>query len=260
MYALLSVLIVLSLSLLIVRVGTVALTMTGLSEDVASLQSLSAFTGAGFTTEEAEQVVNYPSRRTVIKHLVRLGNVGLITGIASLVLSFVDPVGRLSTLLTLIAATAAITLLARSRWLNELVTPVIRWALERRSEAFAPRDYTGLLKLDRDYSVADLEIREGEWPADERIGDLQLRSEEGVVVLGIRREDGTYIGAPGGEHEIRAGDTIIAYGQTDRLRELAERGEDDDEARESAKRAHTELLNREEAMDPARRSVVPGRE
>ena len=256
MYALLSVLIVLSLSLLIVRVGTVALTMTGLSQDVASMQSLSAYTGAGFTTEEAERAVNYPARRAVIKHLMRLGNVGLITGIASLVLSFVDPVGRLSTLIALVTATIAIALLARSRWLNELVTPAIRWALRRRSEAFRPRDYTGLLNLDRDYSVADIEIQEGEWLADERIGDLDLRSQEGVVVLGIRREDGTYLGAPGGEHELRAGDTIIAYGQTDRLRELADRGEDDDAAHEAAKRSHTEMQNREEAMDPARQTIA----
>ena len=65
MYALVSLLLVASLSLLVIRVGSVALSMTGLSEEVASFQSLSAFSGAGFTTEEAERTIAYPARRRV---------------------------------------------------------------------------------------------------------------------------------------------------------------------------------------------------
>ncbi len=49
MFAVISLLAILSLSMLIVRIGAVALTMTGLSRDTASLQALSAFSGAGFT-------------------------------------------------------------------------------------------------------------------------------------------------------------------------------------------------------------------
>jgi hypothetical protein len=54
---------VLVLSLLITRVATVALTMTGLSQEAARFQARSAFTGTGFTTKEAEDVVNHPVRR-----------------------------------------------------------------------------------------------------------------------------------------------------------------------------------------------------
>jgi Trk-type K+ transport system membrane component len=45
-------------SLLAVRVGATALMMTGLSWDTASFQAYSAFFGVGFTTREAEMVVN----------------------------------------------------------------------------------------------------------------------------------------------------------------------------------------------------------
>lgn len=53
-------LIVLTLSLVITRIATVALTMTGLSSEAAEFQARSAFTGTGFTTAEAEKIVNHP--------------------------------------------------------------------------------------------------------------------------------------------------------------------------------------------------------
>jgi len=56
-------LIVLALSLVLTRVATVALAMTGLSHEVAKFQARSAFTGTGFTTREAENVVDHPVRR-----------------------------------------------------------------------------------------------------------------------------------------------------------------------------------------------------
>jgi len=54
MYALLSLVVILALSILTVRVGTIALELTGTSRDVASFQAVSAFSGGGFTTQEAE--------------------------------------------------------------------------------------------------------------------------------------------------------------------------------------------------------------
>ena len=53
-------LIVLTLSLVITRIATVALTMTGLSSEAAEFQARSAFTDTGYTTPEAEKIVNHP--------------------------------------------------------------------------------------------------------------------------------------------------------------------------------------------------------
>ena len=78
---------VLALSLILTRVATVALTMTGLSEEVAKFQARSAFTGTGFTTKEAENVVNHPVRRKIIGMLMIIRSAGLVTIILSLILS-----------------------------------------------------------------------------------------------------------------------------------------------------------------------------
>lgn len=254
MYALVSLILVVSLSMLIVRTGTVALTMTGLSKDVASFQSLSAYSGAGFTTEEAEEITAYPARRRVVKTLIRLGSVGLVTSIATLVLSFTDPTARLERLVVLLGAAAVLVGLARSRLFHSLLTPLIKRALGRTA-TFEVRDYLGLLNLDREFTVADLTVQEESWLADKRLDELELRSNEGINVLGIRREDGTFIGAPNGEHELTPGDTVIAYGQRDRLVELAERSVGDEAAHERAKDAYQRLIARERRLDPEQRET-----
>src|ERR671930_157063 len=51
--AAISVVIVVLVSLLVARIGTVALTLTGLSRESARFQARSAFFGVGFTTVDA---------------------------------------------------------------------------------------------------------------------------------------------------------------------------------------------------------------
>ncbi|HET7324317.1 MAG TPA: hypothetical protein VFJ06_08300 [Halococcus sp.] len=62
--------------------------MTGLSPEVASFQAASAFSGAGYTTEEAEQTVTTPERRKIIKTLIRLGSLSLLGALIPLIGSF----------------------------------------------------------------------------------------------------------------------------------------------------------------------------
>ena len=50
MGAALSILVLLSVSVFVVRLASVALRLTGLPEGVARFQALSAFTGTGYTT------------------------------------------------------------------------------------------------------------------------------------------------------------------------------------------------------------------
>lgn len=255
MYALISLFVVASLSMLVIRIGTVALAMTGLSEEIASFQSLSAFSGAGFTTEEAERTLAYPSRRTVVKTLIRLGSIGAITAISSLVISFTNAPRALERVGLLIAGSVVLAAVARSQRFNRALTPLIERGLRRTAE-LELRDYTSLLHLHRDYRVADLSVGEDAWLADEPLAHLDL-PEEGIVVLGIRRSDGTYVGAPDPDHRIQPGDTLVAYGQQDRLRELAERSAGDEDAHEEAKRAHERMLEVERELDPEIDSTAP---
>ncbi len=75
---------------LVVRVVTVALTLTGLSPAVARFQARSVWTGTGFTTAESEQIVKHPVRRRIVSLLMIVRSAGVVTAMAALILSFVD--------------------------------------------------------------------------------------------------------------------------------------------------------------------------
>lgn len=98
MAPILSLLLVVSISILITRVATVALTHTGLSREAARFQARSAFTGVGFTTQESEKVVNHPVRRRVVLGLMLVGNAGIVTAVSSLILTFTRLEGGSSSL------------------------------------------------------------------------------------------------------------------------------------------------------------------
>lgn len=86
--AIVSFLSVLGLSLLIARIATVALTLTGVSREIARFQARSALTGTGFTTTEAETIVGHPVRRRIVMYPMVLRNAGLVTAVSSFILSF----------------------------------------------------------------------------------------------------------------------------------------------------------------------------
>lgn len=72
MLSIVSLLLILTLSILITRIATVALTHTGLSREAARFQARSAFTDVGFTTSESEKVVNHPERRRKYRFCVEV--------------------------------------------------------------------------------------------------------------------------------------------------------------------------------------------
>ena len=72
-------------------------------------------------------------------------------------------------------------------------------------------------------------------------------------MLGIERSDGSYLGAPRPDAEIRPGDALIVYGREHRLEELSGREAGDNQAREDAVEDHEERLDeRNERAEGAR--------
>jgi len=152
--ALISLLTVISLSLLITRIATVALALTGLSREAAKFQARSAFTGVGFTTNEAEQVVSHPVRRRILMLLMLLGNVGVITTISSLILTFLNTASNQQWLvrsLILGIGLAVMWVLATSKWIDRYLSRLINWALHRWT-TLNVQDYASLLRLSGDYT------------------------------------------------------------------------------------------------------------
>lgn len=246
--ALSGLLVVILISLLITRVATVALTLTGLSRESARFQARSALSGVGFTTGEAEAVVNHPVRRRVVMVLMLLGGAGTVTVMGALFLSFAnaDASQRTTRLAMLLGGLVALWLLARSAWVDRRLSGLIARALERWTDLDA-RDYAALLHLSGPYTVMEMAVGAGDWLAGRTLGELALR-DEGIIVLGISRPNGTYLGAPRFDTDIRANDTLVLYGRSPRLCELDRRpaGETGDERHAAAVEEHRALLAEEE--------------
>lgn len=226
MIAAISLLVVLTVSVTVTRIASVALTHTGLARETARFQARSAFTGVGFTTNEAENVVNHPVRRRILMLLMLLGNAGIVTAVSSTMLTFVDTkdtnaAGWLWRVIILIVGIALLWTAAWSRWLDRHLSRIIKRMFQRWTDLDV-RDYSSLLHLGGEYAVAELQAQEGDWLADRSLAELRLR-EEGVIVLGVQTPDGEYHGAPTRKTSIRSGDVLLLYGRQSSLSSLDSR-------------------------------------
>ena len=224
MYGVVILFVVALVSLLMTRVATVALTATGMPSVAARFQARSALSGVGFTTSEAERVVSHPARRRIIMALMLAGNVGLVTAVAGLLGSFLNTPDAGRGLLRgslLVVGLAVVYAISKSRWVDRRLSALIgRW-LERYTDLDV-RDYAALLHISGDYAVKELAVQPGSWLTEGSLGDLRLH-DEGVLVLGIVKPDGTYEGAPGPHTRLEEDQTVILYGETGKVGELAER-------------------------------------
>ena len=225
MIAIVTLLCVLTFSLFVTRVATVALSHTGLSREAAQFQARSAFTGVGFTTNESEKVVNHPVRRRILMNLMLVGNAGIVTAVSSLILTFLSldgPTSRTALSIGLLTV-GLLTLLwlASNEWVDRRFSVLIGWMLKRFTKLDV-KDYDSLLQLNGDYRVTELFVEPNDWLASKTLAATSLR-DEGVNVLGIKRSDGLFEGNPSGETTIRPHDNVVLYGRVSALERLDHR-------------------------------------
>lgn len=217
-YYLVPTLIAVVVSLLIVRIGAIALMLTGLSFDKAKFQALSAFTGTGFTTREAERVVNNSRRRKIVSLLMILGNAGIVTVIVTATSSFARVEGLQSGLhlLALLAGLGLIFLIVRNT------------SIAQRLEAFAEARMGRLKIFDDDITVDELlhlsegcgVVRVGLMENSPFVGQTLSEINAGLdhsCILGVER-DREWLPTPKLIRKLMAQDHLVIYG---RLEDLA---------------------------------------
>ncbi|MEM7134966.1 MAG: TrkA C-terminal domain-containing protein [Myxococcota bacterium] len=212
MVAVVSLLFIVTVSFFIVRVATIALIRTGMSPVSARFQASSAFTGTGFTTTESEQITRHPVRRRIIISLMLLGNIGIVSVMATLILSIVlegrsAPWVRLAVIL---GGLALLGFIATTRFVDHHVGRLVSWALTKWTELDG-RDYSHLLHLAQGYGITEIQIPAG-GPLDGMpVGDGMFFDAH-LLVLGVQHEDGVYLGAPPKDLVLQAGDRLFLYG------------------------------------------------
>lgn len=223
MYGIVLLIVVATLSLLISRVAAVMLMTTGMAPDAARFQARSALSGVGFTTAEAERVVRHPVRRRIIMALMLIGNAGLVTAIAALLAAFLGAGGRTATMRAalLVGGMLGLYAVARSPWVDRHLSRFIGRFLSRFTDLDV-RDYAQLLHVTEDYSIQERAVHKDDWIAERPLGELRL-TDEGLLVFGVIRGDGSYLGVPTKDTVLQPGDTVLVYGHDDALQALAQR-------------------------------------
>jgi hypothetical protein len=229
MTAILSLLVIVTLSILVTRTAAVALTHTGLARQTARFQARSAFTGAGFTTAESEQVVNHPVRRRIVLLLMLLGNAGIVTAVTSLILAFVRQTQGTGLPLEikialLVGGLVVLWAIASSRTFDRLLSRIVDPWLSRHTDLDV-RDYAGLLHLSGDYRIVELAVEEGGWLDGRTLAEVRP-AEEGILVLGVATSGGDWLGTPAGDTRLHATDTLIVYGRTPAIDSVEQRRRD----------------------------------
>ena len=205
----LSIFVLLSLSVLIIRVASVALRLTGLSEGTARFQALSAFTGTGFTTVEAETIVNYPLRRKIISLLMIVGNLGLVSVLATLVVSLVHTEAETGAVIRqlawLLGGLALVWFLILNKTADGLLCKVIGHVLQSET-ILGRRNYQRLLQLGDGFSIC-------EHPAA-NVDEAELEK-LGLKLIATHSGDGRFREAGDTSVTIGDGDKLVVYGSDD---------------------------------------------
>ncbi len=208
-------------SLIVVRVGGKALMMTGLSWDTASFQSYSAFFGVGFTTKEAEMVVNHPVRRRIIRDLIFAGNIGLTSALATLVVTVMET-SKIENpgfvIGSLIAGLVVILLLFRIGIVQRVLDHLIQRTLETAGLVHA-LDYELLLRIQSGMCVSEIEVMPGTFLAGRKLRESRP-ADLGVLILSITREGKTVASVPEAHTVVHEGDVLTVYGHEGDLKKV----------------------------------------
>ncbi len=234
MGAALSLFVLMSLSMVIVRVASVALRHTGLEETTARFQSLSAISGTGFTTKEAESVVNYPVRRRIVTLLMIIGNLGVVTVMATVVVSFVNTQGNTGAVFAQLAWLVAVLGLLwflilnkrAERWMCDLIGRALQ-----SSTFLGMRHFNRLLQIGDGYSVCEHPVANAWLQPEHSLGPPDLDS-MGLAVLATHGASGDFVHEFRSTAELEPGDALVIYGSDtghDALEKLSQQSDSESE-------------------------------
>jgi amino acid transporter len=218
-------LVLITVWLFILWFGSIALEATGMERSRARFQAMSALTGTGFTTREAENIVGHPRRRLIVGWMMFLGSVGIILFLLILLVIIVvgiKPAKPTSAVTLVLSALPAVALLVLY-WigvLDKLATSIVNWL--KRTGYFKPElSNTEIIYQAGDHSLARLTIGKAAPEVGAKISDTSL-VKGNVKVLAIERGDKVMF-YPEAKEMVQAGDHLIYYGRTEEISEASQK-------------------------------------
>ena len=215
MYAVATFLVVAVITVAFTKLATGALIATGVPPESAAFQARSAFSGAGFTTAEAENVVNHRVRRRIIGTTMFVGSLGTPTLVLTVLVGFVAPGPGSTTERVLVTISGLFLILMAvfnkpsQRWLQGVGQ---RYVQSRLAPAMAS-ERLDLLVLSDEFAVQAVRF---ETTPEESVRSLRGLEQAfpDAKILGVRRGR-KYFGAPPVDIDLQGGDELIVYAHRD---------------------------------------------
>lgn len=210
MAAALTLAVLLTVFIIFVRIASVTMRLTGLPDHVARFQSISALTGAGFTTTESEMIVNYPIRRRVIVALMILGNLGLVSVATTFLVAFTQSDGTMETILrqalSLLLVVLVMMLLMTNKLLDRALCGLIGRVISKTTQIH--RSYHRLLTLAGGHNIGEHTYRGKQ---DRLIREIVLAG-NGLTLLAVQGEEVCHLEEFNPEFRIAPNETLICIG------------------------------------------------
>lgn len=105
--------------------------------------------------------------------------------------------------------------------MDKILNRAIAFALIRWTD-IEGSDSASLIYLGGDYQVSELKVESKDWLSEKTLMELNL-AEEGVLVLGIQKPYGEYVGIPSADTRIKARDVLFLYGRGSAIQSLDRR-------------------------------------
>jgi hypothetical protein len=219
LYLLLPVFLTILASFLVVRAGAIALMMTGIDPQKASFQALSAFTRTGFTTKEAELMLNNPKRRRIITWLIIIGNAGLVAILVTATSSITTSQGYQMpiTIVGLVVGTYLLYVLIKHTGLMRSWEGFIQNRLIK-SQVFEETVTEDLLHFIEGYGVVRITVNQNSPLAGHSIRE-SFSPETQLWIVGIER-DKDWISLPRPREMMKEGDRLVVYGNLSVLKSV----------------------------------------
>lgn len=218
-YFLIPTLLAIFVSFLVVRAAAVALMMTGMEWKRARFQALSAFSGTGFTTKEAESVINHPTRRKIVSWLMILGNAGVVTVIVTATSSLATSHGFELPINAVILAVGVFIIYKiathkrfMKRWERFIEKKLIK------SPVIEEATIEDQLHFLEGYGIVKKIVGPDSPLIGSSLADWKL-NEKGILVLGIERGK-NWVPIPKATVIIKEDDRLVVYGPHKTLKKL----------------------------------------
>ena len=202
--------------LIIVEIITVLFKLTGLTDEKARFQVISLLTGTGFTTKEAELIMQHPTRRKLAQFLMILGYLGFFVGTSLLVSIFQNPVTTQIVGTTLIFLIVIFVVIR-----NPLVKRNFDYIIERivlkygYSRAKSKHKMYKMITRAKGYGIFSIIIDEDSHLQGVTILNSNLKPNN-MIILNIDKGD-EFIGFVKRDYTLEKGDNILIYGKVDQV-------------------------------------------